>query len=60
MSEVTSFVNENAPKVLPPDAVESEQDTNSDHIGTSGDLRNKLKEILSKLNIFHLGKIWSH
>ncbi|CAI5251204.1 ASB_HP2_G0011070.mRNA.1.CDS.1 [Saccharomyces cerevisiae] len=52
LSEVTSFVNENAPKVLPPDAVESEQDTNSDHIGTSGDLRNKLKEILSKLNIF--------
>ena len=52
LNAVTTFVNENAPKVLPPDASEPEQDTNDYLIGTFEGLRNKLKEILSKLNLF--------
>ncbi|CAI1834697.1 hypothetical protein SEUBUCD646_0B03360 [Saccharomyces eubayanus] len=52
LNEVTSFVNENAPKILSPDANEEEHATNSNSGGALEDLRNKIWDVIPNLDQF--------
>ncbi|CAI4058536.1 hypothetical protein SKDZ_04G4280 [Saccharomyces kudriavzevii ZP591] len=52
LNEMTSFVNENAPKILPSDTAESDQGANDHHNGTFGGLRNWLWAGLPKIDLF--------
>ncbi|CAI4055736.1 hypothetical protein N7582_000415 [Saccharomyces uvarum] len=52
LNEVVSFTNENAPKVLSPDANDEEHATNGNGGGALEDLRNKIWDVIPKLDQF--------